>query len=67
MTVKAAKEAALGAGANISLITAGKLKMRDLEKLVQIKPNIIMISGGVDSGDTDTQLYNSEAVIRFFI
>ena len=65
MTVRAAKEAALGAGANISLITAGKLKIRDLEKLSQLKPNIIMISGGVDSGDTETQIFNSEALSDF--
>ena len=30
MTVKAAREAALGAGANINLVTAGKLKRTDL-------------------------------------
>src|SRR5690554_6498405 len=33
MTVKAAKEAALGAGANIHLITAGILSKYDLEKI----------------------------------
>ena len=31
MTVKAAKEAALGAGANIKYITAGKLRKSDLK------------------------------------
>ena len=65
MTVRAAKEAALGAGANISMITAGILKERDLEKLKLLKPNIIMISGGVDSGDTETALNNSEKISYF--
>ena len=46
MTVKAAKEAALGAGANIHLITAGKLSKVDMIKLDRIKPNIILIAGG---------------------
>jgi uncharacterized protein (TIGR01319 family) len=62
MTVKAAKEAALGAGANIKYITAGKLRKSDLKKIQEIKPNIILIAGGVDYGERDTALYNSELI-----
>lgn len=62
MTVRAAKEAALGAGANIKYITAGKLRNSDLEKIKKIKPNIILIAGGVDYGERDTALYNSELI-----
>ena len=62
MTVKAAKEAALGAGANIHLITAGKLSKVDMIKLDKIKPNIILIAGGVDYGERETALYNSELI-----
>lgn len=62
MTVKAAKEAALGAGANIKNITAGKLRKSDLKKIKEIKPNIILIAGGVDYGERDTALYNSELI-----
>lgn len=62
MTVKAAKEAALGAGANIKLITAGRLRKSDLKKIVDIKPNIILIAGGVDYGERDTALYNAELI-----
>ena len=62
MTVKAAKEAALGAGANIHLITAGKLSKVDMIKLDRIKPNIILIAGGVDYGERETALYNSEII-----
>ncbi|HSH35987.1 glutamate mutase L, partial [Schnuerera sp.] len=46
MTVKAAKEAALGAGANIKFISAGKLRNSDLKKIKEINPNIILIAGG---------------------
>lgn len=60
MTVRAAKEAALGAGANIKLITAGKLKKSEINKIKEIKPNIILLAGGVDYGDRDTALYNAE-------
>lgn len=62
MTVKAAKEAALGAGANIHLITTGKLSKVDMIKLDRIKPNIILIAGGVDYGERETALYNSELI-----
>lgn len=62
MTVKAAKEAALGAGANIKYITAGKLRKSDLRKIKEINPNIILIAGGVDYGERETALYNSELI-----
>ncbi|SHH29623.1 conserved hypothetical protein [Caloranaerobacter azorensis DSM 13643] len=62
MTVRAAKEAALGAGANIHQITAGRLRKSDLKKLVAIKPNIILIAGGVDYGERDTAIYNAELI-----
>lgn len=60
MTVRAAKEAALGAGANIKYITAGKLRKSDIKKINEINPNIILIAGGVDYGERDTALYNAE-------
>jgi uncharacterized protein (TIGR01319 family) len=62
MTVKAAKEAALGAGANIKFITAGKLRKSDLNKINDINPNIILIAGGVDYGERDTALHNAELI-----
>lgn len=63
MTVKAAKEAALGAGANIHMVTAGKLRRTDLSQIMTIKPNIIMIAGGVDYGELETALYNAEKIV----
>lgn len=63
MTVKAAKEAALGAGANINLITAGKLRESDLDKILEIKPNIILIAGGVDFGERDTAIHNAKLIV----
>lgn len=62
MTVRAAKEAALGAGAIIHNVTAGKLRRTDLEKIKEIKPNIILIAGGVDYGERDTALDNAEKI-----
>lgn len=62
MTVKAAKEAALGAGANIHQITSGKLRKTDIRRIQEIRPNIILIAGGVDHGERDTALYNAELI-----
>lgn len=62
MTVRAAKESALGAGANIKFITSGKLRKSDLEKIKDIRPNIILIAGGVDYGERNTAIYNSELI-----
>ena len=62
MTVRAAKEAALGAGANIHQVTAGKMRRTELKGLVDVHPNIIMIAGGVDYGERDTALDNAEKI-----
>ena len=64
MTVRAAKEAALGAGGIIKFVTAGKLRKLDLKKIQEINPNILLIAGGVDYGERDTALYNTEAILN---
>ncbi len=64
MTVKAAKEAALGAGANIKQITAGRLRRTDMKKLKDINPNIILIAGGVNYGERDTAIDNAEKIAQ---
>jgi uncharacterized protein (TIGR01319 family) len=63
MTVRASKEAALNAGANIHLVTAGRLKADDLERLRAKKPNIIIIAGGTDYGEYETALHNTKQVL----
>ncbi len=62
MTARAAKEAALGAGGIIHYITAGKLRRTDLKKIEEVKPNLILIAGGVDFGERDTALDNAEMI-----
>ncbi len=58
MTVKAAKEAALNAGANIKLINAGELQEDDLEQIKEVKPNIIIVAGGTDYGEKTVAYQN---------
>ncbi len=60
MTAKAAKEAALGAGAITKMVTAGLLSQYDLKKIEEINPNIILLSGGVDYGEKDIVLENAK-------
>lgn len=62
MTVRAAKEAALNAGANIHLITAGDLEGDDLEQIREIQPNIILIAGGTDYGEKQVAFNNLKKV-----
>lgn len=63
MTVRASKEAALNAGANIHLVTANKVTKSNLLKIVEINPNIILIAGGTDYGEKETALYNIKKVL----
>lgn len=58
MTVRAAREAALGAGAIVKYVTAGKLHSAEVQKVKDINPNIILVAGGVDYGERETALYN---------
>ncbi len=64
MTVKAAQEAALGAGAVIKQITVGKIKDYQIEKLMDKNPNIILLAGGVDYGEEETIIYNAEKIAK---
>lgn len=62
MTVRAAKEAALGAGANIHLLTSGKLTQSDIEQIKSSQLNIILIAGGVDYGESETAYENAKTI-----
>jgi uncharacterized protein (TIGR01319 family) len=60
MTARAAREAALGAGGIVKMVTAGRLNTYDLEEIEEIRPNIILLAGGVDYGEQDIILRNAE-------
>jgi hypothetical protein len=60
MTARAAREAALGAGAIVKLVTAGLLSDSDLEQIRSIQPNIVLLAGGVDFGEQGPILRNAE-------
>ncbi|ABR48526.1 methylaspartate mutase [Alkaliphilus metalliredigens QYMF] len=64
MTVRAAREAALGAGAIIHQVTGGKLRRTDINRITEKSPNIILIAGGVDYGERDTAIENAEKIAQ---
>lgn len=59
MTARAAKEASLGAGAIIKLVTAGDLSEFDLEEIEELSPNMVVLAGGVDFGAREIVLQNA--------
>ena len=62
MTVRAAREASLGAGAIVTFTTAGRIVADDLEQVRQINPNLMLLAGGVDYGDRDVVVANARAL-----
>jgi hypothetical protein len=59
MTVRAAKEACLGAGAVLKYVQAGKMKARQFKQMLAEKPSVILLAGGTDGGDEETVLHNA--------
>ncbi|SJZ77087.1 GlmL-related ornithine degradation protein [Selenihalanaerobacter shriftii] len=64
MTVKAAEDAALGAGAVIKMVTAGKLRDSHLKRIKDKEPNIILLAGGVDYGEEETIIHNAKMLAQ---
>ena len=59
LTVEAANQAALGAGAKVVGSTAFKLAEEKLRELQELRPDMILLTGGVDGGDATTILHNA--------
>jgi len=59
LTVEAAKRAALGAGAKLIGVFANKLTSFDLNKIADLQPDIILLAGGTDGGDTQVVIHNA--------
>ncbi|HEX6770344.1 MAG TPA: methylaspartate mutase accessory protein GlmL [Candidatus Binatia bacterium] len=59
LTVEAANQAALGAGAKVVGATAFKLSEAKLMALEALRPDMILLTGGVDGGDAETITHNA--------
>jgi len=59
MTAMAAREAALGAGGVVEFVTSGRLRDSDVRRIDEVAPNLILLAGGVEGGDSETILFNA--------
>jgi len=63
MTVRAAREAALGAGAVLVSVTSGAMTPSDEENLGRKRPGVILLAGGVEGGDRAVIVGNARAIV----
>jgi len=64
LTVEAANQAALGAGAKVVGATAFKLSEAKLTELETLHPDMILLTGGVDGGDAETITHNARLLAQ---
>ena len=59
LTVEAAHQAALGAGAKIVGSTAFRLTADKILEIEKLRPDLVLLTGGVDGGDAATIVHNA--------
>ena len=62
LTAEAAKCASLGAGAKVLKTYAFKLNEDDADEIKAINPDIFLLVGGTDGGNTDCILHNAHVL-----
>lgn len=60
LTAKAAKLASLGAGAKIAALYSYELTEDDVEDIAAMNPDILLLTGGIDGGNSECILHNAE-------
>jgi uncharacterized protein (TIGR01319 family) len=64
LTAEAARQAALGAGAKLIDAFAYRLTHTDITRIVELAPDILLLAGGTDGGNTEVILANAGALAR---
>jgi len=64
MTVRAAREAALGAGAILDLVTSGRMGDAEVAALRRTRPGLVLLAGGVEGGDRAVVVHNARSLVR---
>ncbi|MDF9867101.1 uncharacterized protein (TIGR01319 family) [Bacilli bacterium PM5-3] len=67
LTSEAAKRASLGAGAKILKTYSYELEDDDVVEMLDLKPEIILLSGGTDGGNKETIIKNASVLAKFDI
>jgi uncharacterized protein (TIGR01319 family) len=64
LTAEAARRAALGAGARLIGTFAYRLTHGDIERITMLAPDILLLAGGTDGGNSEVVLHNAAALGR---
>ncbi len=64
LTVQAANQAALGAGAKVVGSLSFKLAEKAIQEIDLLRPDMILLTGGTDGGDSETILHNTRLLVR---
>lgn len=64
LTVQAAKEASLGAGAKIMKTYSYQLTRSDVREIDSLCPDIILLTGGTDGGNSECILHNAKRLTQ---
>jgi len=64
LTSKAAKEAALSAGAKVLKVFSMELTEDDISDINNLKPDILLLTGGTDGGNQKVVLHNAMALTK---
>lgn len=64
LTAEAARRAALGAGARLVGTFAYRLTASDVKEIERLAPDILLLAGGTDGGNSEVIVHNAEALGR---
>jgi len=64
LSAEAARRAALGAGAKVIRVYSFRLSSRELQELEALKPDILLLAGGTDGGNSEVILENAKKVAQ---
>lgn len=64
LTVEAASRAALGAGAKVLQVYSNRLNDSEIHHLELLAPDIILLAGGTDGGNSDVVVHNARALAQ---
>jgi len=64
LTAEAAKRAALGAGARVLSVYAYELTRREIGEIEELGPDIVLLAGGTDGGNSEVILHNARMLAR---
>ncbi len=64
LTAEAARQAALGAGARLVGTFAYRLTAADVSRIEELAPDILLLAGGTDGGNSEVILHNADALGR---